>query len=157
MISLLTRKNTIRQNVVRCGLLLGLALAAGGALAGSEVVELQPDELADFIARHGRAVVQFTSPDRGCGFCIGADTKFDAAAALNKDDTLVFARVQWSPWRAFPISQLGYNLYAIPQQIVFRDGQPFGQIIGTQNGPEALLKQFAQIAETGSKVHFASP
>ncbi|PTD95208.1 thioredoxin family protein [Pseudothauera lacus] len=151
------KKNVFPRNSAWRRLCLVLTLAAGSTSAASDVVELQPGELSEFVSRHGRVVVQFTSPDRGCSYCIGADTSFDAVAALNQDDTLVFARVQWSPWRPFPSSELGYELYGIPQQIVFRDGHPFGQVSGTPKDPEALLRELAKIAETGSKVSFVPP
>lgn len=113
------------------------------ARAARPVVELEPQELAAFVQQHGLAVIQFTSPDRNCTYCVGADRTFDGSAALSTHPKLVFARVQWPVWNAIPsFKPLFTNLYGVPTQILFKNGKVHRRATGRPYTPEALLAQF---------------
>lgn len=104
---------------------LAAALLSAGA-AAAQVTELKPGEVADFVARHEYAIVQVTSPDRKCGYCIGADRKFDKMAAAPAGKRFAFARVQYSPWREIPDFGTLMPVYGVPSQTVFHKGKRVG-------------------------------
>jgi len=119
-----------------------------GVNATAAVTELKPQELAAFVARHPLVVVQVTSPDRNCGYCVGADKTFDAVSAQSSMTAISFARVQWSPWRNTPDFGSVMQVYGIPEQYVFKNGQERGTTRGRpadaaklQTKIEALLEQ----------------
>jgi hypothetical protein len=104
------------------------ALLLSTAASAVPVKELKPAEVAAFIASHPDAIVQVTSPDRHCGYCIGADSKFDAAAAAPGNRRLAFARVQYSPWRAMPDWGDLMSVWGVPGHAIFRNGKQIGQV-----------------------------
>jgi len=123
-----------------------LAIVAwGGTATAAAVKELRPDELAAFVAAHEYAVVQMTSSDPGCGYCKGADKLFDQAAALPHKPALVFARVQWTPWRQIPdfggLIEIGW----VPQQPVFHKGKLLGRVDGQQKSAASLLVKIDEV------------
>lgn len=130
--------------------LLNIALAIGAALGCSvacaaKVTELKPTEVDAFLSRPGYVVVQLTSPDRGCKYCIGADRTFDQAAAESTAPNTVFARVQWPVWHKPP--NLGTRLDAggVPRQIVFKDGKEQRHAGGRPDSAAALLANIEKI------------
>ncbi len=89
----------------------------------AEVVEVMPDNLMDYLESHKDVVVQFTSPDRKCGHCRGADKAFDRFASKNSGH-LSFVRVQWKPWYETPkVLRDRFRLIAMPAQICIRNGE----------------------------------
>ncbi|TWI69793.1 hypothetical protein IP91_00866 [Pseudoduganella lurida] len=113
------------MNPTACLPPLAVLLLSTAALA-APVKELKPTEVAAFIARNPDAIVQITSPDPKCGYCIGADKRFDAAAAAPGNRKLAFARVQHSPWAAIPDFGDLIKLYGVPTQVIFRSGKQVG-------------------------------
>ncbi len=130
-----SRPALLRRSARGLARVLG-ALALIGASLGSTaraqapVQALTPEQLPDFLAAHEIAVVQFTSPDPKCGYCVGADQPFDVMAALSVDPRRAYARVQWQPWRQFPAFPAGIQLTKIPMMHVYVRGQFAGQYEG---------------------------
>ncbi len=110
----------------------------GTAAAQTPVQALAPEQLPDFLAAHEIAVVQFTSPDPKCGYCVGADRPFDQIAALSVDPRRAYARVQWQPWRQFPAFPAGIQITKIPLMQVYVRGQLAGQYDGRPSHPSDL-------------------
>lgn len=102
-------------------------------------------DLPAFLAANDTVVVQFTSPDRKCRYCIGADSLFDRAAAPSRDPGIKFARVQWPVWHQFPDFGNIHKPIGLPEQLVFRRGQPIGTVSGRPDSAPALLAQIRQI------------
>ena len=134
----------------KLGLELGMGM--GGVVAvvavlpaiaqAANVKELKPAELAGFLARHDDAVVQLTSPNPSCTYCVGADRTFDQAAALPHRQGLVFARVQWSPWNKFPdFGALITEVYGLPSHFVFHRAKVVANVAGRPASATQLLAQ----------------
>lgn len=99
--------------------------------AALQVEDIAPADLAAYIQTHPNVVVQFTSPDRGCGFCVdGSFEAFDASAAAASGN-IRFARVQWSPWNNFPKEIERIIGGSVPIHINFKSGQAKGRYAGT--------------------------
>lgn len=114
------------------------SFALGDDYPGSAVAvdEVQPEELAAYLARHPRVAVQLTSPDPNCQPCAASYAAFDAAAATH-GQRIRFARVQWLPWQTVPDSlKQTYALRVVPEIKGFRDGQLTGTLAGI---PQARL------------------
>jgi hypothetical protein len=99
-----------------------LLLLTSFAYANDVVLELSAEELLPFVAKHPSAVVQLTSGDPRCGFCIGADKLFDELAAKSYAKPVVFARVQWAQWKDFPKFGPAIKLFGIPSMLFFKNG-----------------------------------
>ncbi|HEX8612842.1 MAG TPA: thioredoxin family protein [Telluria sp.] len=130
--------------------LLNIAVAICAALGCSmafaaKVTELTPAEVDAFLSRPGYVVVQLTSPDRGCKYCIGADKTFDQAAAGSTAPDTVFARVQWPVWHKPPNLDKRLDTGGVPRQIVFKDGKEQRQAGGRPESASALLAHIEKI------------
>lgn len=128
------------------------AVAAGAALGctmayAAKVTELKPTEVDAFLSRPGYVVVQLTSPDRGCTYCIGADRTFDQAAAESSAPDTVFARVQWPLWHKAPNLGSRIGTGGVPRQIVFKDGKEQRQAGGRPQSASALLAHIDKIRQ----------
>lgn len=132
------------HDLLRPTLIAGSLLSAGSALA-AQVTELSPDKLAAFVAKNEVVVVQFTSPDPKCRYCIGADKSFDAAAAQAKNPALRFARVQWPVWHKIPGFEPLIRVGGIPNQVVFRKGKEMQSAGGRPESAKVLLDQIDAI------------
>jgi hypothetical protein len=115
-------------------------LCGSAAMAQSKVIELQPNEVAQFVQKHPQVVILFTSPDVGCGYCRGADKMFDeAVSALGKPDW-TYARVQWARWKETPPFGPGVNVYGVPDHQIYLQGRFAGGGGGKAANPAALMK-----------------
>ncbi len=123
---------------VRTSLALGLILSACCASA-ADVTELKPEQLAAFLAAHPLAVVQLTSPDPKCGYCVGTAKTFDDAAAQARNPALKFARVQWAVWKEHPDLMPLVATSGIPRQVVFRNGKEMRSAGGRPASARGLL------------------
>ncbi|MDP2371653.1 thioredoxin family protein [Rhodoferax sp.] len=119
--------------------------ACAAASAAASVTELSVAELAAFVTRHEYVVVQMTSPDARCTYCIGADKIFDQASALSLDVPMAFARVQWSPWSKMPDLRPLVDVQGVPTHYVFRHGKLIGEVMGKQDHPQALISRIQAI------------
>lgn len=118
-----------------------IVLAGAGALAAPSVTELTASEIPAFIAKHPNVVMQFTSPDPKCTFCVGADTPFNAVASNSFSQPVAFARVQWpAPWRNFPVFAAPLKVSGIPEQKFFKNGKEVDAVQGINKDPAILNK-----------------
>jgi hypothetical protein len=124
-------------------LFASVMLCAGAAFA-APVTELKPDQVAPFVARNDIVVVQFTSSDKTCKYCIGAAEPFDEAAALNKNKSIQFVRVQWPVWHKMPKFEPLLTMYGVPRQVVFRKGKEMQSVGGR---PASATEFIADVAE----------
>jgi hypothetical protein len=109
--------------------------------AAVRVEDIAPAAFAAYIQLHPAAVVQFTSPDHGCIYCVdGSFEVFDAIAAAHATKGLPFVRVQWSPWAVFP-KELLAMVNGLPSQIVFKNGLQKNRFEGSI-GPPARQQKF---------------
>ncbi|QCB47234.1 hypothetical protein [Hydrogenophaga sp. PAMC20947] len=122
------------------------SMAAMAQAAPDAVVELKPEEVAAFLAKHPYAVVQATSPDSSCTYCVGADKVFDQAAAQKHSLPWVFARVQWSPWNKTPDFGDTMKVYGAPAHFVFLKGQPARDAGGRPVSANQFAQTIARIA-----------
>jgi hypothetical protein len=117
-----------------------IALALLSMPVFAEVEEVAANEIVAYVRSHPAVVVQFTSPDTGCGFCVGAAKPFDEAEALSHGK-IKFARVQWSPWVKFPADiKPVYSGRGIPNQVVYKDGKAVGQHTGKIKDVQAFVR-----------------
>jgi hypothetical protein len=129
---------------LRKTLLATAILAAAGAYA-APVTELAPDKLAAFVAKNELVVVQLTSPDPKCKYCIGADKTFDQAAAQAKNPNMKFARVQWPVWHKMPNFAPLFETVGIPRQLVFRGGKEMQSAGGRPENAQVFLQHVDEI------------
>lgn len=101
--------------------------------------------LAAYLAQHETVVVQFTSPDPKCRYCIGADRLFDQAVAPARDPKVKYVRVQWPVWHRFPDFGSIHKPIGLPDHIVFQRGRAIGTIAGRQDQPDGFLAKVAEV------------
>ena len=130
---------------ISCNTLLAAALLSAASAHAAPVTELTPDKLAAYVASNALVVVQLTSPDPKCKYCIGADKTFDQAAAQAKDRKMKFARVQWPVWHKTPNLAPLINNFAIPRQLVFRGGKEMQSAGGRPENAQVLLQHIDEI------------
>lgn len=123
--------------------------ALGGTVAApahaARVQEVRMQDLPAFLARNDTVVVQFTSPDPKCRFCIGADKAFDTAVAPARDPKVQYVRVQWPVWHKFPDFGKLPKPIGLPEQMVFRRGTAIGAVSGRLPEDGGFLARVAQI------------
>lgn len=86
-------------SALACALLVG---AATGARAQTPIETVAPgDALARLQAHNGVMVLNFTSTDPQCTFCIRANAKYAALAQAAAGDAK-FIQTSWAPWANFP-------------------------------------------------------
>lgn len=102
-------------------------------------------DLPAFLARNDTVVVQFTSPDPKCRYCIGADRAFDKAVAPARDAKVRYVRVQWPVWHKFPDFGKLPKPIGLPEQMVFRRGTAIGTVGGRLEDSSDFLAKVAQI------------
>ena len=130
---------------ILCKTLLTTTILAAASASAAPVTELSPDKLAAYVANNALLVVQLTSPDPKCKYCIGANKTFDQAAAQAKDPKMKFARVQWPVWHKMPNLAPLINNVAIPRQVVFRGGKEMQSAGGRPENAQVLLQQIDEI------------
>lgn len=137
----------------RGALVLTLATLATMAQATpAAVVELKPNAVAAFVAQHPYAVVQTTSPDLACKYCVGADKVFDQSAAQKHSLPWVFARVQWSPWHKMPDFGGVMKVLGVPSQVVFLKGKSVGIVAGRPANAALFAKSIVSVAKDNGEL-----
>jgi hypothetical protein len=115
-------------------------LCAAHAAAQSKVIELQPGEVEQFVQKYPHTVIQFTSPDVGCGYCRGVDKLFDEAVTTMGKKDWVYARVQWARWKNIPQFGPNVNVYGVPDHQIYVQGRYAGSGGGKAASPATLMQ-----------------
>jgi hypothetical protein len=102
--------------------------------ADEQKIKINEDKQADILtltdeniqktieSSKGRLAVQFSSYDRGCGYCAISNSPFEKL--VTDYSGVRFARITREPWRSFPQHILDkYKLYGLPALILFKDGK----------------------------------
>lgn len=138
------------MNSLRISLLLAASLACNIANAAS-VQDLRPQDLAAFLAKHDTVVVQFTSPDPKCRYCVGAAQAYARAVAPSRDPRIRFVRVQWPVWHKFPDFGTLEKPLGLPEQMVYRRSEVIGSVSGMPAYSTAFLAEIQRIRDNPMK------
>ncbi len=126
---------------IRTLLLVSLLKLSTAAIAANPVVELQANEVSAYTAKHRHAVVQFTSTDPKCGYCVGADKAFDTVASKAYSQPVAFARVVWpAPWSKLPQFPAEFGVLGAPWHLTFRSGKSAGGLDGMPKDPQEMVQ-----------------
>lgn len=123
------------------------------AQAAPMVPEISAADLSAFLKANEKVMVLFTSPDRKCGYCIGADQGFQQAVdKLSSGEGAVwrYVIVQWQPWRNVPPQVQALGVSSVPSRGAFVKGKA----VGWADGREANIDHLAQgllAAQAGQK------
>jgi hypothetical protein len=105
--------------------------AVVAVVPNSAVEVLSPAAVAAYIQSHPDVLVQFTSPDARCRYCVEAYQGFDAAARAY-GRAIKFVRVEWTPWNQFPKEvEALYGGGFVPAQIAYRSGKETARFDGS--------------------------
>lgn len=119
--------------------------AADKAPAGIEIVT--PDQLAGRLAQiKGIAVVQFSSTDKGCPFCVQSNPRFETLAQA-KGPEVTFLRVLWQPYTLAFDDRLAiqYGLSGLPTFLTFKNGQAVRRVNGNYTVVELNSRLLADL------------
>jgi hypothetical protein len=105
------------------------------------VVVVTPADLPAYLTKHERVVVLFTSPERGCGYCIGADRSFNEAVAQLPADGWSYVRTEWSPWQNTPPQATALGVLGIPTRLLLQRGAVIGEVMGRRLDAAVLTRQ----------------
>lgn len=96
------------------------------------LTDVTPAAIAAYIRSHPLLVVQYTSPDSSCIYCVdGSYEVFEKVAVMHLAD-ISFARVQWSPWDKFPVYVKQFDK-GIPLHIAYKHGEVLDVFEGSIN------------------------
>jgi hypothetical protein len=116
---------------------LGMFLMLASHVVLAEVIDVDPNDLTEYLKAHKNVVVQFTSPDKGCRPCVMAYKPFDQFALKNAEQA-TFVRIEWKPYHKFPkIVRTTYRLMGVPAQLCFRDGKKVAMHMGPMGERDA--------------------
>lgn len=90
------------------------------------VKDVPPAELTAFVRKtKGWVVVQLSSNDPGCGFCVRANPTFNALAEHESPKGWSFVRAVYQPWTSVSNNDfaLQYGVSGLPTFFTFQDGQ----------------------------------
>ncbi|WP_292932258.1 thioredoxin family protein [Noviherbaspirillum sp.] len=116
--------------------------ASGTAVlqSATKVETVSPDQLAERLAQiKGIAVVQFSSTDKGCPFCVQSNPRFETLAqAQAKGSNVTFLRVMWQPYTQAFDDRLAiqYGLVGLPTFLAFKNGRAVHRINGNRTAVE---------------------
>lgn len=113
------------------------ATASVPAPAGAAVEVVSGENLDALLASTaGRVVVQFTSFDAGCGYCVRANPVFDDLAGAHAGQAR-FVRVHGTPWRSvLDLSAVRpLQLGGLPAIVVFEAGRETRRVVGQRALP----------------------
>lgn len=92
-------------------------------------------------ASKGRLAVQFSSYNRGCGYCVIAHDPYEKLVS-NYPGIARFARITWEPWRSMNQEVINnYKLYGLPAVIVFNDGKEEFRVFGWSPALEEEIRE----------------
>jgi thiol-disulfide isomerase/thioredoxin len=116
---------------------LAFAMLAGlsfGAHAQTPIENVAPgDALARLKAHKGVIVLNITSTDPKCTYCIRANTKY-VALAQSVGAEAKFIQTSWAPWANFPpeIRELMklHDIGGVPARLTYKDGVLVNKLVG---------------------------
>lgn len=85
-----------------------------------------PAELSAWVRQsRGWVVVQLSSYDPGCGYCVRSNPAFNSLVAAEASQGLSFARVAFQPWKTVGQNDFvrQFGVAGIPAYFTFKDGQ----------------------------------
>jgi thiol-disulfide isomerase/thioredoxin len=87
---------------------------------------------ARLAASTGTVVVQFSSDDKNCGFCVQSNPRFDTLADV-RSNKAKFIRVMWNPYLNAFDDRLAilYGFKALPRFMTFKDGKEVKRVDGS--------------------------
>ena len=116
--------------------------APASAATSPFVKEIAPAELGAWLRKtKGWVVLQLSSYDPGCGFCIPANPPFNALAQAEQSRGMSFVRVAFQPWTSVSRNDFvaQYAVPGLPITFTFQDGQLVRRHQG--NADEATLRR----------------
>lgn len=122
----------------------------------SPVERIKPASIAAYLQAQPEVVVQFTSPDEHCRYCVESYPGFDAAARAY-GRAARFVRVEWTPWNAFPEAVSGFGFGGVPAQIAYRSGKEIARFDGSLMNRSDAFGAFVKQAYALDKAFPASP
>jgi hypothetical protein len=138
----------------RLFLFLSVVVLSWSTTAESYILEIAAADLPVYLRSNEKVVVLFTSPDRKCGFCAGADQGFlQAAQKLTSSKTGAdwsYVTVQWQPWREVPRQVQSLGVSSIPSRGAFVQGKAVGWADGRETNIDHLT-QGLLAAQAGQK------
>lgn len=90
------------------------------------IESVAPADLSTWVRQTpGWVIVQLSSHDPGCGYCVRSNPAFNALAAGEANSGIRFARVAFQPWKSVGQSDFvrQYGVGGIPAYFTFKDGQ----------------------------------
>jgi virginiamycin B lyase len=106
---------------------------------GARIETVSADGVAALIAASpGRVVVQYSSRDPGCGYCVRNNSRYEDLAAMSNPN-IKFLRVFYAPWTSAGSSGEAsrVKLLGLPTIIVFQNGK---EISRCEDAPPAEMK-----------------
>jgi thiol-disulfide isomerase/thioredoxin len=142
---------------VCCRAVLGLCAALVLALtqpatAQTTISDVLPEDLQRTVEQSsGRLIVQLSSADRNCGFCVRSNPRFEELAR-NHPDAGKYIRTFWHPWDKVFESPLPQKLrvLGIPAYFVFEDGRLVNRVDGDHPVADLSVKLLSQSRPQGS-------
>ncbi|WP_457444884.1 TlpA family protein disulfide reductase [Roseateles sp. P5_E4] len=116
--------------------------SAAAAATSPFVKEVAPAELSAWLRKtKGWVVLQLSSYDPGCIYCIRANPSFNALAQNQQAKGISFVRVAFQPWTSVSRNDFvaQYAVPGLPIYFTFQDGQLMRRHQG--NADEATLRQ----------------
>ncbi len=116
-----------------------VATPAPAASSGAAIETVSADGVAALIAaRTGRVVVQYSSRDPRCGYCVRNNGRYESLAAMS-DPGIKFLRVFYEPWTSVGSSGEAsrVKLFGLPTIILFQNGK---EISRCEDAPPEEMK-----------------
>lgn len=108
------------------------------------------DAQARVLGHKGVVILNITSTDAGCGFCVGANAKFNALAKANPDAG-TYLQTSWAPWSKFPPEIMGFlkqnGIGGIPARLSYRDGVLIDKVVGEPKDPATNASSAKPVAQ----------
>ena len=112
---------------------------AAGSSRGGPIETISADRVGAIVAASsGRVVVQYSSDDPHCGYCVLGNRHYEALAASGETQTTYF-RVLYEPWTSVKESSEAAHMHllGLPTIVVFSKGKEISRFEGDA-APEAM-------------------
>jgi hypothetical protein len=114
------------------------------APVGVALIDVAPQDIGRWIEHSkGLVVLQLSSHEAGCSFCVKANPVFAKFAAVEAGKGVQSVRVAFQPWASFGNNDFvrSYAVKGLPTTITFLDGQLMRRQEGLINDPELLSQR----------------